>query len=107
MDRASVSRAYTRTRDRCTDHSHHARQVNRIHIQPEGTTELFKLHESLTPERVMEACERRMTTLDNPGFCTACGNEQEGCEPDARDYKCEACGKRAVYGAEELLIMMA
>jgi len=39
------------------------------------------------------------------GFCTECGNEQDGCEPDARNYKCEACGSRSVFGAEELLIM--
>jgi hypothetical protein len=26
-----------------------------------------------------------------------------GVEPDARNYECEACGERAVYGAQELL----
>lgn len=40
------------------------------------------------------------------GFCLACGYEQGGCEPDARDYKCEECGERKVYGAEECLIML-
>lgn len=39
------------------------------------------------------------------GFCTACGAEHEGCEPDAREYPCESCGEKKVYGAEELLIM--
>ena len=47
-----------------------------------------------------------MTSLDDPGFCLACGHEQGGCEPDARRYACEACGERQVYGAEELLIEM-
>lgn len=47
-----------------------------------------------------------MTSLDDPGFCLACGNEQGGCEPDARRYRCEACGERQVYGAEELAIEM-
>ena len=61
-------------------------------------------HFSITERRVMEACERRMTTLDNPGFCVSCGNEQGGCEPDARGYKCESCGERKVYGCEELLL---
>ena len=64
-----------------------------------------KIHPSITAERIMDACERRDTTLDNPGFCLACGNEQEGCEPDARRYECEACGERQVYGAEELALM--
>jgi predicted RNA-binding Zn-ribbon protein involved in translation (DUF1610 family) len=47
-----------------------------------------------------------MLSLDNPGFCTACGEEVEGVEPDARNYECEVCGERKVYGAEELLIML-
>jgi hypothetical protein len=43
---------------------------------------------------------------ENTGFCTACGHEQDGCEPDARRYTCEACGAAAVYGAQELLLIM-
>jgi hypothetical protein len=66
----------------------------------------MKLHPSITVHRVCDAVERRMTSLDNPGFCLTCGEEAEGCEPDARRYKCEHCGDRAVYGADELLIRM-
>ena len=65
---------------------------------------MARLHISITADRVADAVERRMTTLDNPGFCLACGNEQEGCEPDARKYECEACGENKVYGAEELML---
>lgn len=65
-----------------------------------------KLHKSLTQERIVEAVERNMTSLDNPGFCIECGEEAEGCEPDARKYLCEHCGKRAVYGAQELMFML-
>ena len=39
------------------------------------------------------------------GLCRKCKAERECCEPDARDYPCESCGKNAVYGVEELLIM--
>lgn len=39
------------------------------------------------------------------GGCRACGEIQEGCEPDARGYECEACGKREVFGLEELVVM--
>ena len=39
------------------------------------------------------------------GFCLACGDEASGVEPDAREYECESCGARKVYGAEELLMM--
>ena len=42
---------------------------------------------------------------DNLGLCRACGEEAYGVEPDARKYKCESCGAREVYGAEELLLM--
>jgi hypothetical protein len=66
----------------------------------------MKLHPSVTVDRVAEAVERRMTTLDNPGFCIACGGEAEGIKPEARNRKCEHCGKKAVYGADELLLMM-
>lgn len=64
----------------------------------------LKLPANLTIDMILDACERRMSTLDNPGFCLSCGNEQDGCEPDARKYTCEACGKRAVYGSDELLL---
>ncbi len=52
----------------------------------------MKFHPSITAARVCDACERASTTLDNPGFCIACGADAEGVEPDARDYTCEACG---------------
>lgn len=42
---------------------------------------------------------------DNSGFCIACGFQQDGCEPDAREYECEECGERKVYGAAEILLM--
>lgn len=65
----------------------------------------MKRHRRITAARIIEACERRQRTLDNPGFCMACGNEQEGCEPDARKYVCEACGEKQVYGSDELALM--
>lgn len=51
-------------------------------------------------DRIIEAVQRD----DCIGFCKACGNEQNGCEPDARNYECEVCGEHQVFGAEELLI---
>jgi hypothetical protein len=66
-----------------------------------------KWHKSITDDVLVDACERQMNDLDNPGFCLACGCENGGCEPDARGRKCEACGEPQVYGAEELAIMVA
>ena len=66
----------------------------------------MKVHKSLIVARIVEGADRSMRTLDNVGFCVACGEEAMGCEPDARKYECESCGERGVYGAEELLIMV-
>jgi len=45
-----------------------------------------------------------MMTLDNPGFCIACGVDADGVEPDAEEYECESCGAMAVFGAEEIVL---
>ena len=38
------------------------------------------------------------------GLCLACGEwTTGGVEPDARNYKCDLCDERRVYGAEEIL----
>lgn len=66
----------------------------------------MKWHPSVTADMILRNVERRNLTLDNPGICIACGNEQEGCEPDARNYECEACGEPQVFGAEELLLSL-
>lgn len=40
------------------------------------------------------------------GGCVSCGEIQYGgCEPDARKYECNNCGKKTVYGLEELVMM--
>ena len=57
----------------------------------------------ITMERVLDAVEAD----DNIGFCTKCGEEQGGCEPDMRRGKCEGCGSNSIFGAEEMLLRMA
>ncbi len=39
------------------------------------------------------------------GACLACGEMADGVEPDAREYECESCGAKKVYGLEEILMM--
>ena len=73
---------------------------------PQTNHKPFKGHYPLF-DHVVQAIERRESSLDNPGFCIACGHEQEGCESDARGYECEECGEGRVYGAEEVLLMGA
>ena len=67
----------------------------------------MKIHADITLDIVINAVERQTFGTDNPGFCISCGEEQGGCEPDARGYPCECCNENTVYGAEELLITMA
>lgn len=62
------------------------------------------IHESITEQRVMEAAEDSTFGMGSTGFCIECGAEQSGCEPDAREYECDGCGERQVFGAQELLI---
>jgi len=58
-------------------------------------------------DQLIEAIERRQTSLDNPGFCVECGEERDGCEPDVRQYPCESCGcSSSVYAPEELLFLI-
>jgi len=60
------------------------------------------MHKSLTIDVIMAAVEDG----DYVGFCVACGSEHDGCEPDARAYPCDQCGRNKVYGAEEILMIL-
>lgn len=62
----------------------------------------MKMHHSLTEEKIIAAVEAD----DYIGFCTFCGAETSGVEPDARNYHCEECDTDNVFGAEELLVML-
>ena len=42
---------------------------------------------------------------NNEGFCLACGETNEGIEPDAGKYRCQCCSAPKVYGAEQLMLM--
>lgn len=63
------------------------------------------IHKSITEDRVCSAVENSFTSLDNPGFCLACGADADGVEPDAENYDCDECGESMVFGAEQVLIM--
>lgn len=58
---------------------------------------------NITLDRVMAAVEED----DRIGFCLACGSEAWDVDPDARKHECMECGAFKVYGAEEILIMIA
>jgi DNA-directed RNA polymerase subunit RPC12/RpoP len=41
------------------------------------------------------------------GVCACCGHiEESDIEPDARGRECPACGAKALYGAEEMILML-
>lgn len=64
------------------------------------------MHSSITEQRIMDAVEDQMCSLNNPGFCINCGCDADSCEPDARNYHCDECGNDEVFGAQEVLLMM-
>ena len=66
----------------------------------------MKIHPNVTADKIIAAVKQRNKSLDNPGFCILCGIEAMGVEPDACKYVCESCGKRGVYGADELLFVI-
>jgi hypothetical protein len=54
----------------------------------------------------LEQIEPSLLSDEMAGFCLACGEQSDdNCEPDARNYKCSACGEMQVFGASEILIM--
>lgn len=61
----------------------------------------MKRKKKLDFDTVAEAVRRD----DGTGFCMSCGEEASGVEPDARNYPCEFCGEKDVFGAEEVLFM--
>lgn len=62
------------------------------------------IHPSVNADRVMELIEDARTTCANPGICLRCGEDADGCEPDAERIVCEVCGEDEVYGAEAILV---
>lgn len=64
----------------------------------------MKLHESITEERIEQGARESMFGEDMCGVCIACGEEAYGVEPDAEEYRCEACGQMKVYGWEQVLL---
>ena len=54
---------------------------------------------TFTLEQIMAADD------EMAGFCIVCGHLQGCCEPDARNYACEVCGDKTVFGAQELVFM--
>lgn len=60
-----------------------------------------------TNEELVNLTMKLIESEQNCGICHACGEMQDGCEPDARNYECESCEAIQVFGAEETLIMLS
>jgi hypothetical protein len=58
----------------------------------------------LSRQQVIDRCMEIVEADEMLGICISCGAEKDGCEPDARRYTCDECGKPKVYGAEEILL---
>ena len=62
------------------------------------------MHREVHENVVLKRIEEILAEDTSDGFCVECGEEAAGIEPDAADEECAYCGKRAVYGAEQLLL---
>jgi hypothetical protein len=71
------------------------------------TTEKYKTTKGVSQFRPVMTKEefQESTFFGDPGFCLACGERTDGCEPDAERYECDNCGQKKVYGLEQLLFM--
>lgn len=58
----------------------------------------------MTPNMDQERLLEVLSGDEDIGFCVECGEECDRVEPDARNYKCHACGNLTVYGAEQILV---
>jgi ferredoxin-like protein FixX len=61
---------------------------------------------SIDPARITEHVQDANMHGTSPGICLECDIDHFGIEPDAEYYECLECGKKAVFGAEQLLIYM-
>lgn len=62
----------------------------------------------LTAYLIAEYGDLETALYDNrtDGICHNCGFITAGVEPDAEDYRCEACGVDAVHGIEYTILTM-
>lgn len=60
----------------------------------------------VSEEQLLATAMELVEEDDCMGLCHHCGEVQWGCEPDARAYKCDACEKHTVFGAEESMMML-
>ena len=63
-----------------------------------------RVHKSITAKRLEALVMETMFGTADTGICIACGEEQGGCEPAARNYECEGCEQPKVFGVEELMV---
>ena len=67
----------------------------------------YTLAKTGKPVRFFNMREAEYHAMDNDGtgLCLACGAGRGCCEPDARNYECESCGEKRVFGVPELFMM--
>jgi hypothetical protein len=58
-------------------------------------------------DEVLAAAQQSMFGTEKIGFCIDCDAEVQVYEGDARENRCECCGGRGVYAAEELMLYVA
>ncbi len=52
----------------------------------------------------LEGLEESLLVDGTEGYCVVCGDQQNGVEPDAREYHCFECELDSVFGVEQIII---
>jgi hypothetical protein len=65
------------------------------------------IHPSITMDLVLEAMDRSPSETDALGFCLACGESVREIATSTRRETCGFCGCPAVFGAEEIMFILA
>ena len=83
----------------------------RTHLAPrkDGNASPWTLTQGYVAPPVLLSQARILRAIqsgESIGFCTSCGHDQDGVEPDAEGYTCESCGADDVTGAENLLLSL-
>ena len=65
-----------------------------------------KRREAMETEVTIDQMAEIAVGDDGLGLCLHCGQQAADIQADARKYRCETCGTKAVYGADELALML-
>jgi hypothetical protein len=85
-----------------------AMQDNSIELPTSHEHEVYKAESECKARRMITLTTAQVRNLvfgeERIGYCTSCGGEIEGVEPDCTNRKCPFCSQNAVCGIDSLIL---